>query len=129
VAGSAGAARHVAILGWMRSITRRAAATRPRARGPGAEIPLASEFLRSCDPFRSPVGTRNPGVVGKLRRISEVGFTATLYRDGRSLAGCYVRISNGFGRSRSIGYSSNDSAQDNSYNATKQRQVLVELGA
>lgn len=62
------------------------------------------------------VGTRNPGVVGKLRRISEVGFTATLYRDGSKLAGCYVRISNGFGRSRGIGYSSNDSAQDNSYN-------------
>lgn len=62
------------------------------------------------------VGGRNPGIAGKLRRISEVGFTATLYRDGSKLAGCYVRISNGFGSDRSIGYSGNDSAQDNSYN-------------
>ncbi|MHA7599851.1 toll/interleukin-1 receptor domain-containing protein [Alicycliphilus sp. T452] len=62
------------------------------------------------------VGERNPGIAGKLRRISEVGFTATLYRDGSKLAGCYIRISNGFGRDRSIGYSGNDSAQDNSYN-------------
>jgi hypothetical protein len=63
LAGSAGAARHVAILGWMRSITRRAAATRPRARGPGAEIPLASEFLRSCDPFRSPSSVDRTGAL------------------------------------------------------------------
>jgi hypothetical protein len=62
------------------------------------------------------VGERNPGVAGRLRRISEVGFTATLYRDGSKLAGCYIRMSNGFGSDRSIGYSSNDSAQDNSYN-------------
>lgn len=62
------------------------------------------------------IGERNPGVDGRLRRISEIGFTATLYRNGSKLAGCYIRISNGFGRDRSIGYSGNDSAQDNSYN-------------
>jgi hypothetical protein len=62
------------------------------------------------------IGERNPGVEGKLRRISEVGFTATLYRDGSKLTGCYIRISGSFGRDRNIGYSSNDSAQDNSFN-------------
>lgn len=62
------------------------------------------------------VGERNPGIAGKLRWISEVGFTATLYRDGSKLAGCYIRISDGFGRDWNIGYSGNDSAQDNSYN-------------
>lgn len=62
------------------------------------------------------IGERNPGVEGKLRRISEVGFTATLYRDGSKLTGCYIRISGAFGRDRNIGYSGNDSAQDNSFN-------------
>lgn len=62
------------------------------------------------------IGERNPGIEGKLRPISEIGFTATLYRNGNKLTGCYIRISNGFGRDRSIGYSGNDSPQDNSYN-------------
>lgn len=62
------------------------------------------------------IGERNPGVEGKLRRLSEVGFTATLYRDGSKLTGCYIRISGAFGRDRNIGYSGNDSAQDNSFN-------------
>mgnify|MGYP001597089891 CR=1 FL=1 len=39
-----------------------------------------------------------------------------MYRDGSKLAGCYIRISGAFGRDRNIGYSGNDSAQDNSYN-------------
>lgn len=63
------------------------------------------------------VGERNPAIEGRIRRISEVGFAATIYRNGSKLGGCYIRISSGMGsRTRSIGYSGNDSGEDNSYN-------------
>ena len=62
------------------------------------------------------IGEHNPGVEGRFRQTSEIGFTGTLYRNGTKLAGCYVRISTSFGRSRSIGFSNDDSGRDNSYN-------------
>lgn len=62
------------------------------------------------------MGAHNPGAEGRLRPVSEVGFTATVYRHGKKLAGCYVRVSKSFGRDRSIGFSNDDSARDNSYN-------------
>lgn len=62
------------------------------------------------------LGERNPGIASRMHRISHAGFTVTLYRDGSKQAGCYIRVSDGFGRDRSIRYSNDDSAHDSSYN-------------
>lgn len=62
------------------------------------------------------LGAQNAGAEGRMRQVSEIGFTATVYRHGKKLAGCYVRIANSFGRDRSIGFSNDDSVRDNSYN-------------
>lgn len=112
------------------SIRENPAVARPRPRS--GTLSLAREFTdidrdnfldEAFDYIRSyfenslqDLGERNAGIEGKLRRTSEIGFTATLYRNGSKLSGCYIRIANGFGRSRSIGYSADDHAVDNSYN-------------
>ncbi|GMG95096.1 toll/interleukin-1 receptor domain-containing protein [Cupriavidus metallidurans] len=59
---------------------------------------------------------RNPGYEARFRPISNEGFTGALYRDGKKVAGCYVRISRLYGGRAQIGYSGNDNAQDNGYN-------------
>ncbi|MCG5260484.1 toll/interleukin-1 receptor domain-containing protein [Cupriavidus gilardii] len=59
---------------------------------------------------------RNPGYEGRFRAISNEAFTGALYRNGKKVAGCYVRISRPYGERAQIGYSGNDNAQDNSYN-------------
>ncbi|MGF6505875.1 TIR domain-containing protein [Paraburkholderia sp. 32] len=64
------------------------------------------------------LGARNPGCDGKFRSHSEQAFTGAIYRNGEKVAGCYIRITNAFGRSRQIGYSGNDDANDNSFNET-----------
>ncbi|KVE21889.1 toll/interleukin-1 receptor domain-containing protein [Burkholderia vietnamiensis] len=59
---------------------------------------------------------RNPGYEGKFRRTMDTGFTGTIYRDGKRVAGCHVRITHSYGSRGQIGYSGNDSPQDNSFN-------------
>ncbi|RQN34315.1 toll/interleukin-1 receptor domain-containing protein [Paraburkholderia tropica] len=59
---------------------------------------------------------RNPGYEGRFRRTSETGFTGTIYRDGKRVAGCYIRITHSYGSRGQIGYSGNDNPQDNSFN-------------
>lgn len=62
------------------------------------------------------LGPRNSGYEGKIRQLSGEAFTGTIYRNGEKVAGCYIRVTNSFGRSRQIGYSNRDDAQDNSFN-------------
>jgi len=59
---------------------------------------------------------RNPGYECRFRRTSELGFTGTIYRDGKKVAGCYIRITHTYGSRGQIGYSGNDSAQESSFN-------------
>ncbi|RQT01724.1 toll/interleukin-1 receptor domain-containing protein [Burkholderia contaminans] len=59
---------------------------------------------------------RNPGYECRFRRISELGFTGAIYRDGKKVAGCYIRITHTYGSRGQIGYSGNDSAQESSFN-------------
>lgn len=41
---------------------------------------------------------RNPGVQGSLRRVSDTRFTASVYRDGKTVSECAISIGEGFGR-------------------------------
>lgn len=56
---------------------------------------------------------RNPGVEGRFRRIDGNKFTAAIYRDGKKVASCSIRLG-GFGGG--IAYSASDDAADNSMN-------------
>jgi TIR domain len=62
------------------------------------------------------LASRNPGYEGRFRRTSDTGFTGTIYRDGKRVAGCHIRITHSYGSRGQIGYSGNDSPQDNSFN-------------
>lgn len=62
------------------------------------------------------VAPRNPGYEGRFRRTSDTGFTGTIYRDGTRVTGCHIRITHSYGSRGQIGYSGNDSSQDNSFN-------------
>lgn len=50
---------------------------------------------------------RNPGIDTSFRKISEDNFSATIYRDGRELGRCWVRLGSAFGKG--IAYSTSDS--------------------
>jgi len=73
---------------------------------------VASFFENSLQELAS----RNPGYEGRFRRTSDAGFTGTIYLNGKRVAGCYIRITHSYGSRGQIGYSGNDSAQDNSFN-------------
>jgi hypothetical protein len=62
------------------------------------------------------LGPRNLGYEGRFRRTADTGFTGTIYRDGKRVAGCHIRITHSYGSRGQIGYSGNDSPQDNSFN-------------
>lgn len=62
------------------------------------------------------LGPRNPGYAARFRTISNEAFTGALYREGKKVAGCYIRISRLYRGRPQIGYSGNDNAQDNSFN-------------
>jgi len=62
------------------------------------------------------IASRNPGYEGLFRRTADVGFIGTIYRDGKRVAGCHIRITHSYGSRGQIGYSGNDSPQDNSFN-------------
>jgi len=61
----------------------------------------------------SELGARNAGVQGTMRSISDVRFTASIYRDGKAIAECAIAIGEDFGRN-SITYSGQVSS--NGYN-------------
>jgi len=58
---------------------------------------------------------RNPGLSGRMSVISAQAFTAILFRDGKRLAGCHIRLGSGFS-SNGITYSGSENAAENSYN-------------
>lgn len=62
------------------------------------------------------LGPRNPGYETQFRQVSESGFTGTIYRHGKKVAGCYIRMDSSFGRSRQIAYSNTDEVRENSLN-------------
>ncbi|AOZ06461.1 toll/interleukin-1 receptor domain-containing protein [Cupriavidus malaysiensis] len=62
------------------------------------------------------LGPRNPSYEAHFRPLSKEAFTGTLYREGRKVAGCYIRISRMYGGRAQIAYSGNDNGQDNSFN-------------
>ncbi len=57
---------------------------------------------------------RNPGFTSRMTLLSPEAFKAVLFRDGKRVAGCYIRISAPYGGS-GIAYS-NSEAEANSYN-------------
>lgn len=58
---------------------------------------------------------RNPGISGRVSVVSAEAFTAIIFRDGKKLAGCRIRLGSGFS-SNGIAYSGSENAGDNSYN-------------
>jgi hypothetical protein len=63
----------------------------------------------------SELQARNEGITGKFKRISAEHFTATIYRNGRSVSACGIRLG-GFFRAKQIVYS-DDPAATNKMNA------------
>lgn len=62
------------------------------------------------------LASRHPGIDGRFRRIDAMRFTAIIYRDGKAVAQCAVRIDSMGSRSQYIAFSYNASASDGSSN-------------
>lgn len=60
--------------------------------------------------------SRHPGIDGRYRKIDARRFTAIIYRDGKAVAQCIIRIDNMGSRSQCISFSYNASAADGSSN-------------
>lgn len=81
------------------------------------------EFLRSTfeyvckffDGSVQAVGERNPDVTGHFERIDSRRMSAVLYRGGKKIAECSVRV-DGFSRDNGIAFSHGASAQQGSFN-------------
>lgn len=58
------------------------------------------------------LGKRNPGIEGTFRRIDANSFTGVIYRGGKAVSRCKIRMGGMFGRG--IDYSHSDTASDNS---------------
>ncbi|WP_412775554.1 toll/interleukin-1 receptor domain-containing protein [Thalassospira lucentensis] len=71
---------------------------------------LARFFQSSLDELSA----RNTDLDVRFKKISATMFTATIYRNGKTMARCKVALGNTFGKG--ITYSSNDSPEDNSCN-------------
>lgn len=76
----------------------------------GAFTFMAAFFENSL----SELEDRNPQLSTRFRRIDANHFTAVIYKDGGSISRCKITLGGMFGRS--IGYSYNDQAGDNSFN-------------
>jgi hypothetical protein len=59
---------------------------------------------------------RNEGITGKFKRINAEHFTAIIYRDGKSVGACGIRLSSGFSKYKQIVYST-DPNSTNGMNA------------
>jgi hypothetical protein len=58
---------------------------------------------------------RNAGITGRLTDITNLAFTAVVFREGRRAAGCSIRLGSTFS-ANGIAYSGSERASDNSYN-------------
>jgi len=65
---------------------------------------------------------RTPGVEGVFRRIDGNAFSGVVYKDGKKLSQCGIRLGGGGFRQGGITYSSDPSAPSGSYN----EMVMVE---
>ncbi|RUR71297.1 TIR domain-containing protein [Variovorax guangxiensis] len=70
------------------------------------------------------VGERNPDVKGNFERIDSRRFAAVLYRNGKKLAECSVRMEGLSGRNNGIAFSHDSSASQGSFN----EMLSVEAG-
>jgi len=59
---------------------------------------------------------RNEGITGTFKSINAEHFTATIYRNGKSMSACGIRLGGGFSKFKQIIYS-NDPNSTNSMNA------------
>lgn len=73
---------------------------------------MAKFFENSIDELSK----RNPGIEGTFRRVDANSFTGVIYKDGKSLSRCKIRMGGMFGRG--IDYSHSDTASDNSSNGS-----------
>lgn len=99
------------------------------------------EFVRSTFEFickffdgsLQAVGERNPDVTGRFERIDSRHMAALLYRGGKKIAECSVRL-DGFGRDNGIAFSHDASSRQGSFNellsvhADDQSQFLTAMG-
>jgi hypothetical protein len=53
---------------------------------------------------------RNDGITGKFKSINSEHFAATIYRGGKSVSACGIRLGSGFSRSKQIVFSDNPTA-------------------
>ncbi|WP_422010919.1 toll/interleukin-1 receptor domain-containing protein [Roseateles sp.] len=112
-------------------------AQRTAAPSPAASLPRSSnlrlkkefteqdrdEFLRSTfeyvckffDGSVQAVGERNPDIKGHFERVDSRRMSAVLYRGGKKIAECSVRV-DGFSRDNGIAFSHGASAQHGSFN-------------
>lgn len=100
------------------------------------------DFLRStfefvCRFFEGSieaVGERNAGVTGAFERIDSRRMAAVLYRDGKKLAECSVRLEGLVDRNAGIAFSHDASARQGSFNemlsveASEQAMFLKSMG-
>ncbi len=99
------------------------------------------EFVRSTFEFickffdgsLQAVGERNPDVTGRFERVDSRHMAALLYRGGKKIAECSVRL-DGFGRDNGIAFSHDASSRQGSFNellnvhADDQSQFLTTMG-
>lgn len=84
---------------------------------------IADDFVRSTFDYIGrffegsveAIGERNPGVSGTFDRIDSRRMSATLYRGGKKIAECSVRLDS-LGRSGGIAFSYDASGTQGSYN-------------
>lgn len=100
----------------------------PKFRGSGLPIPAVGAatdrdkdmFLRACfqtvsDEFEAAINALEGALSGHFEKIDARTFTATIYRDGKRVAGCTI-WSGSRHMERSIAYHSSDDGQTNSMN-------------
>ncbi|RUL83546.1 hypothetical protein [Tautonia sociabilis] len=67
------------------------------------------------------LASENPGFVGKFKKVNANHFTAVIYRDGKNVAQCGIRLG-GFG-----GYSTNQIIYSNDPSATNSMNECISV--
>lgn len=72
---------------------------------------IRNYFDKSLEELRA----RNPGISVRMNVISARSFSAIVFRDGKRVAGCHIRLGGGFA-SDGIAYSGSENVSENSFN-------------
>lgn len=72
---------------------------------------IRNYFDKSLEELR----VRNPGISVRMNVLSARSFSAIIFRDGKRVAGCHIRLGGGFS-SDGIAYSASENASENSFN-------------